>query len=596
MIDQQTCFTPFGISLESYELPKRFTFPICYQPHPLCLLAVEQLQRQLGYQLDSSFDNAPILQQELIQTGKMFGVLLVENKQGEIGYLCAYSGKQLSYNYLLKSDIKFVPTVVDLDAQSDFYAKENEIINQLNYQVEKLESAVELDKCKRSLTSLVEKQNKAFEQQRNVMTLNKHARKKERSQVKDNLVDNALANCLKQLAQQSVNDKNTLRDLKHYWAELIEQAQQKLSNLTNEITQLKNQRKRLSTRLQKKLFKQYRLLNSAGIEKDLMEIFQQTPFPIPPAGTGDCAAPKLLQYAFKQQLKPLAMAEFWWGKTPKSEIRQHKKFYGACSGKCQPILTHMLEGMELDENPLLVNPAQGKTLKIVYQDDAIVVVNKPSEFLSVPGKNIEDSVYLRIKQQFPQATGALIVHRLDMSTSGLMVLALTKRAQKSLQQQFINRTIKKRYVAILEGDIQEELEQKLLNQAQGEINLPLRGDFEDRPRQLVCFDHGKAAKTQWQVIETVEGKTKLYLYPETGRTHQLRIHCAHVQGLNMPILGDDLYGGKEPEYKENGNNNVDSHSRVDNKQTQRLHLHAQKLTLSHPITKNIMTFEVAADF
>nr|MBL0710404.1 RNA pseudouridine synthase [Colwellia sp.] len=420
--------------------------------------------------------------------------------------------------------------------------------------------------------------------------------KEQRSQAKENLVDNALVNCLKQLAQQSINDKNTLRDLKHYWAELIEQAQQKLSNLTDDITQLKNQRKRLSIRLQKKIFQEYRLLNSAGIEKDLMEIFQQAPFPMPPAGTGDCAAPKLLQYAFKQQLKPLAMAEFWWGKAPKSEIRQHKKFYGACSGKCQPILTHMLEGMAIDDNPLLVNPALGKSLEIVYQDDAIVVVNKPSEFLSVPGKNIEDSVYLRIKQQFPQATGSLIVHRLDMSTSGLMVLALTKRAQKNLQQQFINRTIKKRYVAILEGDIQEELRQKRLNQAQGDINLPLCGDFNDRPRQRVCFEQGKSAKTQWQIIDTLNGKTKLYLYPETGRTHQLRVHCAHPLGLNMPILGDDLYGGKEHGGKENRNNNYDSHSRADNKQTQRLHLHAQKLTLSHPITKEVMTFEVTADF
>jgi len=333
--------------------------------------------------------------------------------------------------------------------------------------------------------------------------------------------------------------------------------------------------------LQKKLFKEYRLLNSAGVEKNVMELFQHAPYPIPPAGTGDCAAPKLLQYAFRHKLKPLAMAEFWWGPAPKSEIRQHKKFYGACSGKCQPILKHMLEGMTLDENPLLVNPALGKTLDIVYQDDDIVVVNKPSEFLSVPGKNIEDSVYLRIKQQFPQATGSLIVHRLDMSTSGLMVLALTKRAQKNLQQQFINRTIKKRYVAVLEGDIKEML---ALEEEQGEINLPLRGDLEDRPRQLVCFEYGKQARTQWKIIDIIDGKTKLYLQPITGRTHQLRMHCAHPKGLNMPILGDDLYG----------HGSVDSHSSGHN--TQRLYLHAQRLTLHHPVTKNMMTFEVEADF
>ena len=600
MIDQQTCFSTFSISLESYELPTRFTFPLCYQPHPLCLLAAKELQQKLG----SSVENATALQQAFIHTGKMFGVLLVENQQGELGYLCAYSGKQLSDNDTLKSAIKFVPSIVDIDVQNDFYAKESEVINQLNNQVGKLESAIELGECKQSLILLSNQQDEQLEQQRNSMALNRQMRKEARSQVRDYLVGTELAQALKQLAQQSINDKNQLRDLKFYWADSIEPLQKKLNGLTDEIKDLKNTRKRLSTRLQKKLFKQYRLLNSAGVEKDLMEIFQQTPFPMPPAGTGDCAAPKLLQYAFKQQLKPLAMAEFWWGKAPESEIRQHKKFYGACSGKCQPILTHMLEGMTLDENPLLVNPALGKELDIIYQDDAIVVVNKPSEFLSVPGKNIEDSVYLRIKQQFPQATGSLIVHRLDMSTSGLMVLALTKRAQKSLQQQFINRTIKKCYVAILEGEISEndmakgdnQKNQKTVNQMQGEINLPLRGDFDDRPRQLVCFKHGKSAKTQWQIIDTLDGKTKLYLYPETGRTHQLRVHCAHPQGLNMPILGDDLYGGKEHGNKENRNSNDDSHSCADNKQTQRLHLHAQKLTLSHPITKEAMTFEITADF
>jgi tRNA pseudouridine32 synthase/23S rRNA pseudouridine746 synthase len=276
-------------------------------------------------------------------------------------------------------------------------------------------------------------------------------------------------------------------------------------------------------------------------------------------------------------LKPLAIAEFWWGQAPKSEIRQHKNFYGACSGKCQPILAHMLEGMAIDDNPLLVNPAESKTLEIIYQDDDIVVVNKPNEFLSVPGKNIEDSVYSRIKQQFPRASGSYIVHRLDMSTSGVMVLALTKRAQKSLQQQFITRTIKKRYVAILEG--------KVLSKNKGEINLPLKGDFDDKPKQLVCFEQGKPSKTTWEVIDIIDGKSKLYLYPETGRTHQLRVHCAHPLGLNLPILGDDLYGSKNY-YGRNESGN----------QKNRLHLHAEMLTLRHPITKEVVTFQIDATF
>ncbi|MGL1956105.1 MAG: pseudouridine synthase [Colwellia sp.] len=576
MINQQTCFTSFKNSIKDYTLPIRFTFPFCYHPHPLCLLAAEELQQKLvqDHKLSEAFR----------QTGKMLGVLLVENEQGEIGYLCAFSGKFLGHS----NKLNFVPSIVNINDQTNFFNAESLVINKLNAQLDTLIDNPQIGQYQQELSTMFQQQNEQLDQHRAKMAVNRQIRKGKRSQAKDKLIEDALAQSLKQLAQESIFDKNKLRYLKQYWQELIDQLQQKLACLMDAINAIKKQRKQLSTRLQKKLFKQYRLLNSEGKEKNLMEIFQQTPFPMPPAGTGDCAAPKLLQYAFQHKMKPLAMAEFWWGQVPKSEIRQHKNYYGACSGKCQPILTHMLEGMVIDDNPLLVNPALGKSLDIVYQDDDIVVVNKPSEFLSVPGKNIEDSVYLRIKQQFPQATGSLIVHRLDMSTSGVMVLALTKRAQKNLQQQFINRTIKKRYVALLEKNIDS-----LILDKQGEINLPLRGDFNDRPRQLVCYEHGKQAKTQWQVIDNIAGKTKLYLYPETGRTHQLRIHCAHPKGLNIPILGDDLYGNNEGD---NGGGNNDNIRNISNIEPQRLHLHAQMLTLSHPVTKKIMTFEVEASF
>jgi len=562
----ENCFTLFKQSIEDHDLPTRFTFPFCYEPHSLCLLASQELQQQL--------ESHEQFRQEFEQTGKMFGVLLVENKLREIGYIAAFSGKLAVNDFAHKNTIKFVPPVFDLDDQTDFFHAENLEINQLNDQLENLEVNPQLEEYQITITAMFNQQNEQLDQHRSQMSLNRKVRKTKRSQVRSDFIDDELAQNLKQLAKESVHDKNQLRNIKQYWNELIAKEQQKLTILTDEINAIKNKRKRLSTRLQKKLFKQYRLLNSAGVEKDLIELFKNAVYQIPPAGTGDCAAPKLLQYAFQQSMKPLAMAEFWWGKAPKSEIRQHKNFYAACSGKCQPILSHMLEGMAMDDNPLLVNPAKGKTLEIVYQDEDIVVVNKPSEFLSVPGKNIEDSVYLRIKKKFPRATGSLIVHRLDMSTSGVMVLALTKRAQKNLQQQFINRTIKKRYVAVLEGKVEADIEKVLLKN-QGEINLPLRGDFEDRPRQLVCFDHGKQARTQWQIISIVDGRAKLYLYPETGRTHQLRVHCAHPQGLNTPILGDDLYGSN------NGN-----------KKSQRLHLHAQMLTLSHPVSKENMTFQI----
>jgi tRNA pseudouridine32 synthase/23S rRNA pseudouridine746 synthase len=316
--------------------------------------------------------------------------------------------------------------------------------------------------------------------------------------------------------------------------------------------------------LQKTLFEKYQFLNQQKEEKGLLDIFNN-PAIKPPAGAGDCSAPKLLQYAFQNHLTPIAMAEFWWGISPNSEIRKHKNFYPSCQSRCKPILTHMLEGIKMDENLLLENLAEKQELKIIYEDDVIIVVNKPAEFLSVPGKGIIDSVYTRMKEKYPNATGPIIVHRLDMSTSGILVLTKTKEANKVLQSQFIKRTIKKRYVALLDG---------ILNENNGVIHLPLRVDLDDRPRQLVDFTYGKPAETRWKVIEYKNNKTRVHFYPITGRTHQLRVHSAHKDGLNTPIIGDDLYGKKET----------------------RLHLHAEFIEFIHPISKDVMCFTVDPDF
>ena len=587
MNNQKTCFTPFKHNIEGYVLPERFTFPFYYEPHPLCLLAAQELQQQLS--------NNAYYQKEFTQTGKMFGVLLAKNEQGEVGYLCAFSGKLTideagtNPNRASQNTINFVPPVFDPFTHAEFYKTQSVIINQLNHQLTQLEDHDELKQCQTILIDLEGNFKDEVSTYQQIMSLNRANRKQLRNAAELSLSNLDFIEVKAALAKESVVDKNSLRDLKVHWLEKITTAQEKLHVFTDEITQLKDKRKQLSNALQNKLFEQYSFLNSAAIEKNLAELFLDTPYQTPPAGAGDCAAPKLLQYAFKFGLTPLAMTEFWWGQSPKSEIRQHKKIYGACIGKCKPILAHMLSGMTLDDDPLLINPAENDALDIVYQDDAIAVVNKPSGLLSVPGKNIEDSVYSRIKQQFPNATGTLIVHRLDMATSGLMVLALTQRAQKNIQKQFISRMIKKRYVALLEGKVEGRLDESSVDfsdKKSGDITLPLRGDFDDRPRQLVCFEQGKAAKTQWQVIEQIAGRTKLYLYPETGRTHQLRVHCAHPLGLNLPILGDDLYGS----------NNHSSSNYTDGKNIQRLHLHAEMLTLSHPITKEVMTFQIDAEF
>ncbi|HSD14594.1 MAG TPA: RluA family pseudouridine synthase, partial [Flavobacterium sp.] len=325
------------------------------------------------------------------------------------------------------------------------------------------------------------------------------------------------------------------------------------------------ERKQKSADLQQQLFDQYHFLNNKGETKSLCAIFETTALLKPPAAAGECAAPKLLQYAYLNNLQPIAMAEFWWGESPKSEIRKHGQFYPACRGKCEPILGHMLEGLKVDENPLLINPALGVQLETIYEDDYLAVINKPAEFLSVPGINIMDSVYERMKLKYPEATGPLIVHRLDMATSGILLIAKDKDSHKLLQGQFIRRTVKKRYTALLDGIVKED---------EGEIDLPLRIDLDDRPRQLVCYEYGKPAKTKYKVVERTNQNTRIHFWPITGRTHQLRMHASHATGLNCPIVGDDLYGTK----------------------ADRLHLHAEWIEFKHPVSRETMTFEVPAAF
>ncbi len=489
----------------------------------------------------------------------MFGVLVVKNNQGELGYLSAFSGKIADQNLLPG----FVPPVFDMLTSDSFFRSELSEITLISDDIKERQSNPELDELKQAL----KRQSTDFEQQieahRLAMIEGRAQRKRARSTLDENSESDKQA--LIQLSRESVAEKKHLKSLKQQQQESISKLSSQLSMLTDAIEALLTQRKSMSNALQHKLFEQYQFLNASGQSKSLNDIFSRTESPVPPAGSGECAAPKLLQYAFAHDLTPICMAEFWWGVSPKSEIRQHKKFYPSCQSKCLPILTHMLDGMELDPNPLLDNPAEGKDLGIVYQDDAIVVVNKPAEFLSVPGKNITDSAYTRLIEKFVDCEGPFVIHRLDMSTSGLLVFALTRRANKSLQKQFITRMVEKRYVALVEGEVLQH---------EGDISLPLRGDLYDRPRQLVCYEHGKAAETHWELIEKKNGCSKIYLYPKTGRTHQLRVHCAHTQGLNMPIVGDDLYGIK----------------------SNRLHLHAETLAFEHPYTKQAMHFQVEAEF
>lgn len=559
MHSPQHCFTRFNVAIEGYELPKEFTFPFYYTPHPLCVLAAEQLQQHLETQTDFEHDFG--LESKETGRGKMFGVLLVENLQGEIGFLSAFSGKIAEQNLLAG----FVPPVFDMLTEKGFFLEETDAINKAYTDYNTLSQDPEIAE----LSAQIETERSAYEKEeqshRQMMIMNRAIRKQQREKGKETLAPERYQNLLDDLSRQSVSEKITLKNLKQSWTDKSALKEQRLAELSAQLAALKHKYKGLSNALQHKLHKQYRFLNGHGQLRDLIDIFAPTSNPVPPAGSGECAAPKLLQFAYKHGFKPLAFAEFWWGTPHKSEVRQHKKFYPSCNSKCKPILEHMLQGLSVESNPLEKNWAEDKELEIVFQDDAMVVINKPSGLLSVPGKTIKDSAYTRLQTLFSNVEGPFLIHRLDMVTSGLLVFALTKRANKDLQKQFITRNVQKRYIALLEGE---------LNQPDGDITLPLRGDPNDRPRQLVCNEHGKHAETHWQLIEVKEGRSKVYMYPKTGRTHQLRVHCAHHLGLNMPMVGDSLYGEK----------------------ADRLHLHAERLELDHPYSKERMTFQVDSEF
>lgn len=560
MTQKTNHFQYFKEDISGIELPEKFTFPFYYEPHDLSKIAAKELQEYLEIQTDFTHNFGLKVAQESLPIGKMFGVLVVKNKQNELGYLNAFSGKLADQN-LPK---KFVPPVFNMRTEGSFFIKGENQISEISKQIGDLKKNETYLTLKKALQETIQSINEDLENQRRKMKASKVDRKLRKKSAIEQLSNDDFNDFTKKLAQESFNDQFFYRELQEYYDGKIEKSKRQLAEFESEITRLKKLRKDTSAILQQTLFEKYQFSNREKEFKGLNDIFNH-PDIKPPAGAGDCSAPKLLQYAFLNDLTPIAMAEFWWGISPNSEIRKHRNFYPACQSRCKPILTHMLQGVEMDENLLLENLAEKQELQTIYEDDALLIVNKPAEFLSVPGKEISDSVYTRIKREYPNATGPLIVHRLDMSTSGILVLAKTKEAHKVLQSQFIQRTVKKRYVALLEGNIMMD---------EGEINLPLRVDLDDRPRQLVCFEHGKKAKTKWTVIERKNNTTRVHFYPITGRTHQLRVHAAHKNGLNSPIVGDDLYGKKE----------------------NRLHLHAEAIEFIHPTSKEAMNFVIKATF
>ena len=429
------------------ERPVRFTYPFCYEPHPLSCQAAAEVQQYIATHEEIRRD---------ADNGKMFGVLVVESAEG-LAFLAAYSGLLAGRN----DWPYFVPPVYDAQQPDGHF-------------------------------------------------------------------------------------KTTEREI----------------SLTTHLSPLTS--KQMSQELQTWLFHQYQLLNARGEVKDLVDIWQEyysrpklrQKYPLPPGGTGDCCAPKLLQYAYQHYLHPVCMAEFWWGQSTKEELRQHLNYYPACRGKCMPILTWMLQGLDVDPNPETLG-YEHMEIPTIYEDNDILVVDKPSGILSVPGRMEDYSVETVMQQRYP---GSIVAHRLDMGTSGLLIVAKHIEAYHPLQQQFIRHEVKKKYVALLEHT----------GQGSGIVSLPMRPDPMNRPRQVVDMEHGKRAVTRYEFISD----HLVALWPETGRTHQLRIHCAHPDGLSNPIVGDELYGTKG----------------------QRLCLHAAEIWFKHPISGEKMHFEITPNF
>jgi len=541
-------FRKFSSSVEHLLRPKKFTFPFYYTPHSLAINAVNELQQELestaiehNFGFSKSENSSPI--------GKMFGVLVVQNFVGELGYLAAFSGKLGDKNH----HSGFVPPVFDILETGSFFLEGEKEVSAINLQISTIETSANYLALKEQAENDKALLSKFVFESRLELKRSKNQRKLRREQSLGKISKIDYLNFLDELKNESIREQLFYKhELRRKNKEFLLLNAEFLA-LEEQLDFLKLERSKKSAALQQEIFENYTFLNQTGNKKSLLEIFKNTIYLFPPAAAGECAAPKLLQCAFLNQLKPICMAEFWWGASPNSEVRLHKQFYPACKSKCEPILKHMLDGIEMDTNPMLAQ-ADVTDLEIIFEDDYLLFINKPAEFLSVPGKQITDSVYERVKASYMNTTGPLLVHRLDMSTSGILMIAKSKEVHKLMQAQFLRKTIQKSYVALLEGFIEKN---------EGEIDLPLRGDFDDRPKQLVCHEFGKAAKTKFRVLSREGNTTRILFFPITGRTHQLRVHAAHHLGLGCPILGDDLYGTKST----------------------RLYLHAQELIFIHPISK-----------
>ncbi|MDX8405775.1 MAG: pseudouridine synthase [Mariprofundus sp.] len=530
------------------DIPAVMPSPFANTPHPLAKQACLILQQRLA-----AAQHSP-------RVGKMFGVLVVRDSDGRIGFLSAFSG-MMDKQWQVPG---FVPPLFAQAEQDSFLLAGRAELAALSEQLQSVETATLRPLLKQQLTAMQQQRDQAMTAIKDRHREAKYVRKQQRLALLKLNDTSQQQQHMAALALASQHHKREATNASLHWHAQLQQLQQQLDDFEQQIRQIKEMRTEKSRLLHKQVFATYRLDSYLQEKQSISHFYTDG---MPPAGSGDCAGPKLIHYARHHRLYPLALAEFWWGPSPSTGVRNHGQFYPACRGKCLPILPFMLRGIAVEPEPDYGRGIDASEPQIVYQDECLFVINKPAGLMSAPGKKVEDSVFTRLLQRYPEYPELKLVHRLDMGTSGLLLVAKNLRTNKFLQKQFIQRNVEKRYEALLSKRLPPEPHE-------GEIDLPLRVDFDDRPRQLVCYEHGKAAKTRWQIIAREGETTRVLLYPLTGRTHQLRVHASHRDGLHAAIVGDGLYGLPG----------------------ERLMLHAQRLCFTHPLSREWVVFVLPAPF
>lgn len=549
--------------LECYGIPDKFNNPFRYSPCQAVIRAAANLVQNISSSATLS---------SLFAEGKMLGVLIVENIYGDVGFLCGFSGNAGGQNQIAT----FVPPIYDLLQPDGHYRTIEKEISAINSEIASITSSEEYISLSAHLEHTTTEADTILAEARAKMAEARQQRESIRHIIE---TDGNIIKSADELVKESQHEKAEYKRLKKSLEAKIDSIKEQKQNIDKRLAGLRNKRKTMSDTLQKWIFRQYIIHNAAGESTTLLELFASEGI-VPPGGTGECAAPKLLEYAYRNNYKPLAMGEFWFGNSPDTAVRTHGHFYPSCTSKCGPLLSYMLKGLEISD----CEERYTDTPKIIYIDGHIAVADKPSGMPSVPGLIQKQPLSEWIEKQTGRKTYP--VHRLDMDTSGIIVYALDQETAVELQRQFENRTVNKEYYARL-CPAGKSAHKELNKGTTGCIDLPLNADYDERPRQKADLKNGKAALTEYYVVsEDNDGTTGIIFRPYTGRTHQLRVHSAHTSGLGRPIMGDLLYGAHCVTYP----------SIFAGKTSEpeiaypHLHLHSRSITFIHPKTGETVTF------